>query len=45
MRNQAAQMNDLSRMQAWAGQAARLAQPRPAGEVAQTLWAEAQALF
>ncbi len=45
MRTQAAQMNDLSRMQAWAGQAARLAPARPAGEVTQTWWAEAQALL
>jgi nitronate monooxygenase len=45
MRTQAAQMNDLDRMQAWAGQAARLAPARPAGEVAQAWWAEAQALL
>jgi nitronate monooxygenase len=45
MRTQAAQRNDLSRMQAWAGQAARLAPARPAGEVTQAWWEEAKALL
>lgn len=42
MRSEAAKNNDLSRMQAWAGQSARLAQARPAEELAGTLWQQAK---
>jgi nitronate monooxygenase len=38
MREAAAKANDISRMQAWAGQSARLAKAEPAGEVVQRLW-------
>ena len=38
MREAALKENDVERMQAWAGQSARLAQARPAGEVASGLW-------
>jgi nitronate monooxygenase len=41
MRQAAASDGDLHRMQAWAGQAAGLAQPRPAAELVAGLWAEA----
>ena len=36
---------DVQRMQAWAGQAAALARPEPAGEIVRRLWDEAQALL
>ena len=36
---------DVDRMQAWAGQSARLARAEPAGELAQSLWNEAKALL
>ena len=45
MRDAAARDNDLSRMQAWAGQAAMLARAEPAAEIARRLWAEAEALL
>ena len=45
MRNTAGAANDVERMQAWAGQAARLAPERPAGEVVRTLWEEARAIY
>jgi nitronate monooxygenase len=38
MRDAATKNNDIDRMQAWAGQSAALALPRPAGEVARGLW-------
>lgn len=38
MRGKAAKDNDLARMQAWAGQASRLAAARPAADVADALW-------
>ena len=38
MRDTANIKNDLTRMQAWAGQASRLAQARPAGEIVHDLW-------
>jgi nitronate monooxygenase len=41
----AAAAGDLDRMQAWAGQASRMAQARPAAELAQSLWDEAKALL
>jgi len=45
MREAAAASGDIDRMQAWAGQAARLARAEPAGELAQSLWDEARALL
>ncbi len=40
MRDAAVKTGDIDRIQAWAGQSARLAAARPAGEVASTLWSE-----
>jgi nitronate monooxygenase len=37
--------NDVSRMQAWAGQGAALSTAEPAGELVRRLWAEAAALL
>ena len=45
MRALAHQDGDLDRMQAWAGQAAGLAQAAPAEEVARRLWADARAML
>ena len=45
MREAATKNNDLSRIQAWAGQSARLARAEPAGEVVRRLWDDAQALL
>ncbi len=45
MREAAAKANDVGRMQAWAGQSARLARAEPAGEVVQRLWHETQVLL
>ncbi len=45
MRAQAQKEDDIDRMQAWAGQAARLARPDPAAHVVTRLWHEAQALL
>ena len=45
MRQDASKNNDIDRMQAWAGQSARLAQARPAGEIAIELWEGVQALL
>ena len=45
MREAAGRAGDVQRMQAWAGQAAALARPEPAGEVVQRLWEEAEALL
>jgi nitronate monooxygenase len=41
MREEALRSGDTVRMQMWAGQAARFAQSRPAGEVTQKLWQDA----
>jgi len=41
MRDDAVRSGDIERMQMWSGQAARLAQARPAGEIARELWADA----
>lgn len=38
MRRRATEENDIARMQAWAGQASRLAPARPAGEIVDALW-------
>ena len=43
MRAAARADGDAGRMQAWAGQAAALARPEPAGDVVSRLWAEADA--
>jgi len=45
MRDAAATARDVHRMQAWAGQAAALAGPEPAGELVLRLWQEAEALL
>lgn len=45
MRIEAAKAGDIQRMQAWAGQSARLARIEPAGEVVDRLWSEAQVLL
>jgi nitronate monooxygenase len=45
MRDAATKAGDLNRMQAWAGQAARLATTEPAADLLRRLWSEAQALL
>ncbi len=45
MREQAARNNDITAMQAWAGQSAQLAQARPAAVVVQEVWERARTLF
>jgi nitronate monooxygenase len=45
MRAQAQRSHDLDAMQAWAGQAARLAPAAPATEITDRLWREARALL
>ena len=45
MRAQAQNAGDMARMQAWAGQSARLSRAEPAGEIASRLWREAQSLL
>lgn len=45
MREAAAKADDIARMQAWAGQSARLASARPAAEVAGELWEGAKAIL
>lgn len=45
MRADAARSNDVERMQAWAGQAARLAKALPASELTSTIWRDALALL
>jgi nitronate monooxygenase len=45
MLQDALRTGDTERMQMWAGQAARLAQSRPASEVTQELWADARHLL
>jgi nitronate monooxygenase len=45
MRTAAINGNDIDRMQAWAGQSARLAPAQPAGDVARELWSDAQAIL
>lgn len=45
MRDAATRANDISRMQGWAGQSARLAPARPAAEVAASWWDEARKLL
>jgi nitronate monooxygenase len=45
MRESGARAGDVQRQQAWAGQAAALARPEPAGEIVRRLWQEAEALL
>ena len=45
MRGVGTKENDIDRIQAWAGQSARLAPAKPAGEVVVDLWDGAQALL
>lgn len=45
MRDAGTKAGDIDRMQAWAGQAARLAAAEPAADLVQRLWAEAQTLL
>jgi nitronate monooxygenase len=45
MRDAAVKGNDIARMQAWAGQSARLAPARPAAGVVGALWDEARGLL
>jgi nitronate monooxygenase len=45
MRSAASAADDLDRMQAWAGQSARLAREVPAVDLTQSLWADARALL
>jgi nitronate monooxygenase len=45
MREEAQRSGDTERMQMWAGQAARLAQSRPAGQVTEELWTDARHLL
>ncbi|MGO8832281.1 MAG: NAD(P)H-dependent flavin oxidoreductase [Roseiarcus sp.] len=45
MRNAGVRDNDIGRIQAWAGQSARLAQARPATDVARDLWEGALGLL
>ena len=45
MRTAAQKDGDVERMQAWAGQSARLARAEPAAEVVRSLWEGAQVLL
>ena len=45
MRGEGAKNNDIDRIQAWAGQSASLAQARPAAELVQDIWGEAEAML
>jgi nitronate monooxygenase len=45
MRSAATEAGDIERMQAWAGQSARLAQAKPAALLAAQIWEDAQALI
>ena len=45
MRDAGAKAGDLDRMQAWAGQAARLAPVEPAGSYVTRVWEEAQSML
>jgi nitronate monooxygenase len=45
MRAEAMKTGDVERMQAWAGQSARLARAEPAGDLLRRVWQEAQALI
>ena len=45
MRDAGTKAGDIDRMQAWAGQAARLATTEPAADLVRRLWSEAEALL
>ena len=45
MRDAAIKENDIERIQAWAGQSARMAKPDAAGDVVRRLWDDAQVLL
>ena len=45
MRDAATKANNIDAMQAWAGQAARLATKEPAADLVRRIWSEAQALL
>jgi nitronate monooxygenase len=45
MRDVGVKTNDIDRLQAWAGQSAALAPPRPAGDVVKHLWDSARELL
>ena len=45
MNQQARKNNDVSRMQAWAGQSSRLARAQPAGSLTAELWQQSEALL
>jgi nitronate monooxygenase len=45
MRGEGTKNNDIERMQAWAGQSARLAEARPASDLVRDIWADAEALL
>jgi nitronate monooxygenase len=45
MREAAVRANDVTRMQAWAGQGAALARPEPAADFVRRIWEEAEALL
>ena len=45
MRSEAQKVGDVSRMQVWAGQSARLARAEPAGQVVRDIWDGARALL
>lgn len=45
MRDAGSKANDIDRIQAWAGQAARLAPAEPAGDYLRRIWDEARALL
>ena len=45
MREDAIRTGDMERMQMWAGQGAKLAQPKPATEIAHGLWEDARLLL
>ena len=45
LRDYGVKTNDLDRLQAWAGQSAALALPRPAGDIVRHLWGSAQEML
>jgi nitronate monooxygenase len=45
MRKEAIKVGDVERMQAWAGQSARLGRDEPAGQLVRRIWSEALALL
>jgi nitronate monooxygenase len=45
MRDAATKLNNISSIQAWSGQSAKLAKAEPAGDIVRRLWDNAQALL